>query len=79
MKNIEKKVINIVKNCLCSPKVKLTDSLLKDLGADSLDLVDIMLRLEKEFDITIVDSDYSRLNTVQDLIDLVNNLKKKEK
>lgn len=51
-----------------------------DLGADSLDLVEIVMRVEDDFDIEVLDTEMERLSTVQDWIDLVTdkvNAKKK--
>ena len=41
-----------------------------DLGADSLDMVEIVMAVEDEFEIEILDSEMSRLSKVQDWIDL---------
>lgn len=41
-----------------------------DLGADSLDLVEIVMAVEDEFEIEILDSELARLSTVQDWINL---------
>lgn len=42
------------------------DKNLKDLGADSLDVVDTIMEVEKEFDIAIPDTDMEKLITVKD-------------
>lgn len=47
-------------------------SFMDDLGADSLDLVELVMALENEFDITIPDEDSERIVTVQSAIDYVN-------
>ncbi len=47
------------------PKALFTD----DLGADSLDLVELIMSMEEEFDIDISDDDADKLYTVQDAID----------
>lgn len=41
---------------------------LADLGADSLDVVEIMIEIEEEFDITIPDSDFEQMNNVGDIV-----------
>jgi len=41
------------------------------LGADSLDMVELVMCMEEEFDIEIVDEDADKLQTVQSLIDYV--------
>lgn len=48
-------------------------SFMDDLGADSLDLVELVMAFENEFDITIPDEDSASLTTVQKAIDYVQN------
>jgi acyl carrier protein len=48
--------------------LKLTDSLV-DLGADSLDILEIVMDIEKEFDVEIPDETAAKFRTVRDLID----------
>jgi len=55
-------------------EIKPTARLADDLGADDLDQVEVMLRLEDEFRIEIPDQDAEKLKTVGDL---VNYIKKK--
>jgi len=45
-----------------------------DLGADSLDLVELIMSMEEEFDIEISDDDAEKLVTVKDAIDYINNV-----
>ncbi len=52
-------------------KIKLTDRLVEDLGADSLDMVEIVMSLEHEFAINIPDETADKLITVQDIVDLL--------
>lgn len=47
-------------------------SFMDDLGADSLDLVELVMSFENDFDITIPDEDSSQITTVQSAIDYVN-------
>lgn len=49
-----------------------------DLGADSLDLVEIVLELETKLSVSISDEKMERIVTVQDLYDCVNNIKNEE-
>ena len=51
-------------------------SFVDDLGADSLDLVELIMAMEEGFDIEIPDEEAEKIATVQDAIDYVNNLKK---
>ena len=47
-------------------------SFVDDLGADSLDLVELIMTMEEEFDIDISDEDAEKLETVKDAIDFIN-------
>jgi acyl carrier protein len=47
-------------------------SFVDDLGADSLDLVELIMSMEEEFDIDISDEDAEKLVTVKDAIDYIN-------
>ena len=46
-------------------------SLIEDLGADSLDLVDIVMAFESEFDTTVSEEEFSELRTIKDLADYI--------
>ena len=48
-------------------------SFIDDLGADSLDTVELVMALEEEFDIEIPDEDAEKIATVQHAIDYINN------
>ena len=52
-------------------------STLQDLGADSLDMVDIIMKIEEEFGIEINDEDAEGLHNVQDVINYVHALRVK--
>ncbi|WP_410208149.1 acyl carrier protein [Fusobacterium sp.] len=45
----------------------------EDLGADSLDTVELIMAFEEEFDVEIPDTDAEKIKTVQDVIDYINN------
>jgi acyl carrier protein len=47
-------------------------SFIDDLGADSLDTVELVMAFEEEFDIEIPDEDAEKMRTVQDIIDYLN-------
>ncbi|MBU4318505.1 MAG: acyl carrier protein [Proteobacteria bacterium] len=51
-----------------------TASFIDDLGADSLDLVELVMTMEEEFDVDISDEDAEKLVTVQDAINFVSAL-----
>ncbi len=52
-------------------EVKLETSLKDDLGADSLDAVEIVMAVEEEFGIEIPDEDAQKIATVKDIVDYV--------
>lgn len=51
--------------------VTLEASFIDDLGADSLDLVELIMALEEEFDIEIPDSDAEKVVTVNDVVEYI--------
>jgi len=59
-----------------SEKVTPTSSFIEDLGADSLDLVELIMAFEEEYDIEIPDEDAANLKTVQDAIDYIEKASK---
>ena len=50
-------------------------SFTNDLGADSLDTVELIMEFEKEFDLTIPDEDAEKIGTVGDAVDYVDSKK----
>ena len=70
---IEEKVINIISNKLGLPKEEVTPaaSFTMDLGADSLDTVELIMDFEKEFNLKISDEDAMGIKTVADAIDYI--------
>ena len=52
--------------------VVLEASFVDDLGADSLDQVELIMAMEEEFDLSIPDEDAEKIGTVKDVIDYVN-------
>lgn len=71
---IEQKMIDIIVEQLSVDKEKVVPnaSFVDDLGADSLDLVELIMAMEEGFDIEIPDEDAEGISTVQDAIDYVN-------
>lgn len=45
--------------------------IVKDLGADSLDVVEMLMNLEEEFDISVLEEEAVKIKTVKDIIDLL--------
>jgi acyl carrier protein len=70
MSSIEDKVKDIIAEELGVEREKLTDdaSFMEDLGADSLDQVELVMAFEKEFDIDIPDEEAEKLRTVGDAL-----------
>ncbi len=52
-------------------EVSLEASFIDDLGADSLDLVELVMALEEEFDLEVPDEDAEKLVTVGDAVDYI--------
>lgn len=74
MSNIEDRVKKIVCEQLGAKEEDVTAqaSFVDDLGADSLDTVNLVMALEEEFETEIPDEESEKLATVQDAIDYVN-------
>jgi len=70
MSNVEERVKDIIVEELGVEREKLTSeaSFMEDLGADSLDTVELVMAFEKEFDIDIPDEEAEKLRTVGDAL-----------
>jgi acyl carrier protein len=70
MSDIESKIKDIIEKELGVEREKLTPeaSFIEDLGADSLDIVELVMEFEKEFNIDIPDEDAEKIRTVGDAI-----------
>jgi acyl carrier protein len=75
MSEVEEKVKKIIVEQLdvAEEDVVLTASFVDDLGADSLDQVELIMAMEEEFDISIPDEDAEKIATVKDAVDYINN------
>ncbi|HLR17827.1 MAG TPA: acyl carrier protein [Alcanivoracaceae bacterium] len=75
MSSIEERVIKIIVDQLGVEEadVKPAASFVEDLGADSLDTVELVMALEEEFETEIPDEEAEKINTVQAAIDYVTN------
>ncbi len=71
--SLEAKMFDIIASQLSVAREKVVPkaSFVDDLGADSLDLVELIMSLEEEFDIEIADEDAEKMQTVQQAIDFV--------
>ena len=65
------KAIIVEKLGVDASEVTETASFQNDLGADSLDIVELIMDFEKQFDIKIPDEDAEKLTTVQEAIDYI--------
>lgn len=67
---VEAKVRGIIADQLQIDKeqIKSESSFIKDLGADSLDIVELVMAMEEEFEIEIPDEDAEKIRTVNDAI-----------
>lgn len=73
---LEEKVINLVMEQLDVTKevCVLEASFIDDLGADSLDLVELIMEMEEKFGVEIADEELEKIRTIKDVIEF---LKKK--
>lgn len=74
MSSIDNKVKKIIIDQLDVTEEEVTPqaSFVDDLGADSLDTVEMVMAFEEEFSIEIPDEDAEKIKTVQDAIDYIN-------
>jgi len=70
-KEIEKRTLRVFKEQLgfTATDIKMTDAINEDLGADSLDEVEIVMAIEEEFGIEISDEDAMKIKTVGEAVD----------
>jgi len=70
----EEKLKKIIANQLGieSDSISLENKIVDDLGADSLDIVEIVMDVENSFSIKIEDAEYQDADTVQKIVDLIN-------
>ena len=75
---ILKKVTDVIvdKLCVTAEDVKLESTFTNDLGADSLEMADLVAALEEEFDIELMDSDTEKFVTVGDVVKFLEEKKK---
>jgi len=73
MADVYKKVVDIIVEELAVDAEEITPeaSFIDDLGADSLDVVELVMAFEEEFDIEIPDEDAENIQTVQNAVDYI--------
>ncbi len=71
--NIEERVMKVVSEGLGRDRseIELSSAFVEDLGADSLDTVELVMALEEEFDLTIPDEMAENIKTVQQAVDFI--------
>ena len=80
MSSVRDRVIEIVCEQMGQPKEKVTEetSFINDLGADSLDTVELVMELEDEFDLSIPDEEAEKIRTVGDAVRYIDENAKKD-
>lgn len=75
---MEKKIIALIADKLGAKEDKITlkTNLVEDLGADSLDVVELVMAFEDEFGVSLPDEDVEKLKTVGDIVEYIKKLKK---
>ena len=70
---LEEKVIQLVLEQLdvTREQCKLEASFIDDLGADSLDLVELIMEMEEKFGVEIADEELEKIRTIQDVVDFI--------
>lgn len=62
---------------ISSDKIDMNSKVIEDLGADSLDVVEMLMVLEDEFNVTVSDEESLQLKTVGDIVNLIDTKTKK--
>lgn len=62
---------------IAADTIKLESRVIEDLGADSLDVVEMLMVLEDEFNVTVSDEESMKLKTVGDIVALIDSKTKK--
>ncbi len=77
---VEDRIREIIVDQLGVPagQVVLEASLMDDLGADSLDIVELVMAIEEAFDLEISDDDAERIKTIQDAISYIDERTSKD-
>ncbi|EJI6961349.1 acyl carrier protein [Campylobacter jejuni] len=70
------KVVVVEQLSIDADAVKMESKIIEDLGADSLDVVELIMALEEKFEVEIPDSDAEKLIKIEDVVNYIDNLKK---
>lgn len=73
---VYKKIRNMVSTQfnLDEEEITMETDFRKDLGADSIDLVELIMSIEEEFDLEVEDEEIENINTVKDAVDYINEI-----
>ena len=74
---MEQKIIELIADKLNKKvdQVALTSRLVEDLGADSLDVVELIMAFEDEFGVSLPDDEIAKMKTVGDIVSFISTLK----
>lgn len=64
----------IVEQCAVNEDIITADATIENIGIDSLDVVDVIMALEDEYQIKIPDEDIEEIETINDLVEIIENL-----
>lgn len=74
---MEEKIIELIADKLCKKKEQITlnSRLVEDLGADSLDVVELIMAFEDEFGVSLPDEDVANMKTISDIVEYIEKVK----
>jgi acyl carrier protein len=78
MDDVEKRVVDLVAEVLVDVKkenIRMDSKIVEDLGAESLDIYDMIALLEDEFALEITDEEVEKIQTVQDVANFIKGRK----
>lgn len=75
---MEEKIISLIADKLGkdAKTIKLESKLVEDLGADSLDVIELVMAFEDEFGISLPDEEISKMKTIADVVNYIKSIKK---
>jgi acyl carrier protein len=70
----KEEIINLISTLfdISIDKISMGSHLMKDLGLDSLDIVEVSIECEEKFNVSISDSDVEEINYVEDIYKIIN-------
>ena len=74
---MEEKIIELIADKLCKKKEQITlnSRLVEDLGADSLDVVELIMAFEDEFGVSLPEEDVANMKTISDIVEYIEKVK----